>query len=168
MADPCRIARVWGPRVLTPDTSSAQSRPSNREYQPSQRLSERIFRSSNMPSSCVCIPPLVGVLSSGFSAYVSLFQTSGYPWDDGPSFLNTLSSSMVVSSQELWELDSLECLSVYLGNCLSHHIHCTLTRGILSLSSWLFSAPHTVPEIENVLKKCQLLTPIMMNLSPIM
>lgn len=60
MADPCGIARVWGPRVLTSDPSSAQSRPSNREYQPSQRLSERIFWSSNMPSSCVCIPPRLG------------------------------------------------------------------------------------------------------------
>ena len=171
MADPCGVARVWVPQVLTSDTSSAQSRPSNREYQPSQSLSQRILRSSNTPQApqFPCLH-----LSPGWDAVLwllclhSLFQTSGYPWDDGPSFLNTLSFSMVASSQELWELDtSLECHSVYLGNCLSHHIHCTLMRGIMSLSSWLFSAPHTVPGIENVLKKCQLLTPIMMNLRPV-
>lgn len=61
-ADPCGVVRVWGPRVLTSDTSSAQSQPSNREYQPSQSLSQRIIRSSNMPKApqFLCLHPSPG------------------------------------------------------------------------------------------------------------
>lgn len=60
--DPCGVARAWGPWVLTSDTSSAQSRPSNREYQPSQSLSQDIFWSSNMPQApqFLCLHPSPG------------------------------------------------------------------------------------------------------------
>lgn len=124
MADPCGIARVWGPQfsllTVQPETDLLTRIPTQ-----SEAFREYFSGPQTCQFLCLHPPPRLGCCPSGFSAYLSLSEASGYPWDDGPSFLNTLSSSMVVSSQELWELHGLGCSLSLLGKLLvpPHTLH---------------------------------------------